>query len=89
MENTTSDCGDGAHHLNSTITTFLFPAILEYSLIAVATMASRFLALDIRISGEVLTSIKKYLRKARYQARQDKLHGDGAVTHETETKLLD
>ena len=89
-DNTTEEpCDDELRHMSSSITTYLFPCILEYSLIAVATMASRFLALDIRISGEVLTSIKNYLRKARAKARQDKRNGTSSVTQEPETRMLE
>ena len=83
--NASSAEGNCTLTLSTQASSYLFPFILEYSLIAVAGMASRFIALEIRISGEVLQSIKRYLRKAKREALTHSKHD--VAQHEE--KMLD
>ncbi len=47
-----------------TASPYLFPFVLEYSLIAVATMASLFGTVNIRITKDILDSVKKAIHQS-------------------------
>ena len=58
---------------------YLFPFVLEYSLIAVAAMASLYAAMDIHITHDIIEAVKKALRKARKKGEDlIDLHYEGA-----------
>lgn len=66
-----TNCGEYTNLL-AKASPFLFPFVLEYSLIAVATMASLFAAMNVQVTKDIIDTVRKALRQA-YRKGEDLL----------------